>query len=332
MLLRYPIRKYELLREKDPGSIQIGFSGDEAVIATNNDASECKKCAVNLGYWDDKYISYFVKNCERKAPEINRGYYARVKGVELFIDKFLKKSGCKSQIINLGCGFDTLYWRLKDVNQKIHNFIEIDFPTVTSRKCYAIKRNKVLLEKIHDGEIKLSTTDLHASNYHLIGLDLRNITDIENKLNQAEVNYELPTLFIAECVLVYIDLQHSQKMLNLFASRFKSALFINYEQVNMNDRFGNVMLSNLASRGCCLDGVSACANIETHQQRFLDAGWLGCHSWDMVKIYNMLSSAERERIEHIEMLDEGELLTQLFQHYCISVAWNGQLFASEEFL
>lgn len=77
----------------------------------------------------------------------------------------------------------------------------------------------------------MSTTDLHASNYHLIGLDLRNITDIENKLNQAEVNYELPTLFIAECVLVYIDLQHSQKMLNLFASRFKSALFINYEQV-----------------------------------------------------------------------------------------------------
>lgn len=68
------------------------YTGDEAVIATNNDASECKKCAVNLGYWDDKYISYFVKNCERKAPEINRGYYARVKGVELFIDKFLKVS------------------------------------------------------------------------------------------------------------------------------------------------------------------------------------------------------------------------------------------------
>lgn len=66
--------------------------------------------------------------------------------------------------------------------------------------------------------------------------------------------------------------------------------------------------------------------------RFLDAGWVGCHSWDMVKIYKMLPAAERERIEHLEMLDEGELLVQLFQHYCISVAWNGELFTNEDFI
>lgn len=31
----------------------------------------------------------------------------------------------------------------------ITNFVEMDFPTVTSRKCYFIKRNKKLLEKIY---------------------------------------------------------------------------------------------------------------------------------------------------------------------------------------
>lgn len=65
---------------------------DEAVIATNDDASDCKRCAVRLGYWKDEYIGYFVRNQDRKAPEINRGYFARVKGVEMCVEKFLKVS------------------------------------------------------------------------------------------------------------------------------------------------------------------------------------------------------------------------------------------------
>lgn len=63
---------------------------DEGVQATNDDASECKRSAVQLGYWEDKYISLFVRGSERKAPEINRGYFARIRGVRILIDKFLK--------------------------------------------------------------------------------------------------------------------------------------------------------------------------------------------------------------------------------------------------
>ncbi|CAH2233001.1 jg24651 [Pararge aegeria aegeria] len=121
---------------------------DEAIITTNTEATECKRCAVELGYWKDEYICYFAKRGERKAPEINRGYYARVRAMEMFIHQFLERCGTKCQIINLGCGFDTLYWRLKDTTQAVSNFIELDFPAVTSKKCHIIKRNKQLLEKI----------------------------------------------------------------------------------------------------------------------------------------------------------------------------------------
>lgn len=65
---------------------------DEAIKATNNDATECKRGAVELGYWKDDYICYFVKHVDRKAPEINRGYYARVRAVEIFIHQFLEVS------------------------------------------------------------------------------------------------------------------------------------------------------------------------------------------------------------------------------------------------
>lgn len=71
-------------------NIKSWSAEDEAIIATNTDATECKRCAVELGYWKDEYISYFVKRAERKAPEINRGYYARVKGMEMFIHQFLE--------------------------------------------------------------------------------------------------------------------------------------------------------------------------------------------------------------------------------------------------
>lgn len=55
-------------------------------------------------------------------------------------------AGEKCQIISFGAGYDTLYWRLKEQHYKFDNFTEIDFPTVTARKCYAIKRSKVLLD------------------------------------------------------------------------------------------------------------------------------------------------------------------------------------------
>lgn len=64
--------------------------------------------------------------------------------------------------------------------------------------------------------------------------------------------------------------------------------------------------------------------------RFVSNGWLGARAWDMNQIYDSLPVQERQRIEKIEMLDEGELLVQLFQHYCISLAWTGELFQDIE--
>ncbi|XP_017794367.1 PREDICTED: leucine carboxyl methyltransferase 1 [Habropoda laboriosa] len=304
------------------------MADDEAIQATNDDASECKRYAVQLGYWSDPFINFFVKQTGRKAPEINRGYYARVKGIEVFIDKFIKLSGGKGQVINLGAGFDTLYWRLKEAGKCPANFIELDFPSITARKCYHIKKHKQLIDMLNteDGEIRFSTTDLHAANYHLVGIDLRHISELTNKLTQAEVNFNLPTMFLTECVLVYVDTSAASALLKWLAGKFPNSIFVNYEQVNMKDKFGQVMLSNLRSRGCLLAGVEDCESLETQQRRFTINNWEGSNAWTMVEVYDSLPQDDRRRIEHIEMLDERELLVQLLQHYCISVAWNGQTF------
>lgn len=58
-------------------------------------------------------------------------------------------SGGKGQIINLGAGFDTLYWRLREAGNTPANFIELDFPSITARKCYHIKKHKQLIDMLN---------------------------------------------------------------------------------------------------------------------------------------------------------------------------------------
>ena len=141
--------------------------GDEAVQSTNDDATLCKQSAVRLGYWRDQFIGELVRQQgrERRAPEIHLGYYARVAGVRALIDKFLEACDTAVQIISLGAGFDTLFWRLVEEGRPVNNFIEVDFPGVTARKCLLIKRSKDLMDLVagEEADIRLSRTDLHST-------------------------------------------------------------------------------------------------------------------------------------------------------------------------
>lgn len=47
------------------------------------------------------------------------GYYARVRGVNHFLDAFIRKTECDCQVVNLGAGLDTTFWRLKVHNKAV---------------------------------------------------------------------------------------------------------------------------------------------------------------------------------------------------------------------
>ncbi|XP_044081168.1 leucine carboxyl methyltransferase 1-like isoform X2 [Neovison vison] len=70
--------------------------------------------AVSLSYWHDPSIQHCIRlSKEKKASRINRGYFARVYGVSQLIRAFLQKTECHCQILNLGTGMETTFWRLK---------------------------------------------------------------------------------------------------------------------------------------------------------------------------------------------------------------------------
>lgn len=73
--------------------------------------------------------------------------------------------------------------------------------------------------------------DLHTPTYHLLGADLRQHNELWSKLEAAELDYNAPTIILAECVLVYLDAMPCYKLLNSIAQRFSNCAFINYEQV-----------------------------------------------------------------------------------------------------
>ncbi|XP_069341999.1 leucine carboxyl methyltransferase 1 isoform X4 [Eulemur rufifrons] len=254
-------------------SASTSDADDEGVRGTCEDASLCKRFAVSIGYWHDPYIQHFVRlTKERKAPEINRGYFARVYGVNQLMKAFLRKTECHCQILNLGAGMDTTFWRLKDEDLLPTKYFEVDFPMIVSRKLHNIK---------------------------------------------------LPTLLIAECVLVYMTPEQSANLLKWAANSFETAMLINYEQVNMGDRFGQIMIENLRRRQCDLAGVETCKSLESQKERLLSTGWETASAVDMMELYSRLPRAEVTRIESLEFLDEMELLEQLMQHYCLCWATKG---------
>jgi len=308
----------------------MSSTNDEAVRGTNTSATECKACAVKLGYYDDPFIHHFVSaKGERRQPEINRGNFIRVRLVRQLVEKFIAACHSKQlqyQIVNFGCGSDTLFWRLRDAGHSISAFVETDFPDITAKKAFVVNKTPALKKLAVGTQESLTVAnkgvDIHGSNYHLVGGDLRKFDELQTKLvNDCRLDFNLPTLVLTECVLVYLPPEKTSDLLSWVASKFRTSFCVNYEQVNLHTRFAQVMIENLRHHNCDLLGKDACLSLETQKRRFVDCGFSGASAVNVYDAYLDLPHADRDRIERIEFLDEFEIMKQLLEHYCVAWAW-----------
>ncbi|KAG0090110.1 hypothetical protein BGZ93_008240 [Podila epicladia] len=308
---------------------------DDVIKGTDDDAIISKLSAVNLAYLDDPFVKYFVKRPSRRPPLINRGSYLRTRTLDLITEQFIKneiKSASSSavisstpirkQIVSLGCGSDTRYFKLKAKGLSAHKYFEIDFQESSAKKAATIKKNKAFTDVIGDPDLKvgLGGTELYSKDYCLLSGDLREFEDtILPKLKAHGFDTSLPTLFLSECVLIYIEPKDSDAIVDWVGSNMAASLFVVYEQINPTDAFGAMMLRNLKARNIELPGIHAYPSLKSQKERFMSRGWTLAQAVDMNALHDTLPETELKRISSLEIFDEVEEWQLLANHYC--VAW-----------
>jgi [phosphatase 2A protein]-leucine-carboxy methyltransferase len=305
--------------------------------------------AVSLGYLDDPFAEFFVQGeVPKRYPIINRGTYIRTTAIDELVNHFLSTDvDVTKQIISLGAGSDTRYFRLvaRDPSLKLV-YHELDFASNTKAKVAAIKRSPELLKAIHahlqahsDEELQIAadSTSLQSPTYNIHALDLRTLatSDAEALPKLPNLSPTTPTLLLSECCLIYLPPTAADAVLTAFTAHLihpsTPCSTIIYEPIRPKDAFGRVMISNLAQRGIVLQTLQKYSSLHAQKLRLKIAGLgTGQQAADVDFLLNRwVDDEERARVGRCEMLDELEEWVLLAQHYCVAWGWRdgeGDLF------
>ncbi|XP_068281023.1 tRNA wybutosine-synthesizing protein 4 isoform X2 [Nyctibius grandis] len=289
----------------------MGRGRPAAVQGTGGSSAVSKCSAAARGYIQDRFLRLLVGRRRRRAPLVHRGYYIRARAVDHCVQDFLLKthSHPRTQILSLGAGFDSLYFRLKDVGLLRHTVVyEVDFPNVARQKAALIKRVKELSALVGDvGGEELGVITFSGEDYKLLGVDLSELPELERALEEAGLDNEVPTLFIAEVVLTYMENSRSDALIQWAAERFPQACFLLYEQMHPEDPFGRVMQQHFLQLNSALHSLAQYPDCEAQQRRFLEKGWTECSVMDMNEFFACHTPEdEQQRVQALEPFDEYE--------------------------
>ncbi|KAG8893020.1 carboxy methyl transferase for protein phosphatase 2A [Tulasnella sp. 403] len=298
---------------------------DAAIRTTDDDAAHARLSATRKGYFNDPYIQLLVPRAQLvplRSPLINIGTFIRSEAIDILLSKWVdaSKDFRTVQIVSLGAGSDTRFWRLMDglpVKDSIAKYVEVDFPEITTRKAMAIRKHAALSRHLGTGvTVERGGTTLSSECFHLLPSDLR---DEPSKIFEpllTILSVSKPTLLLAECVFPYMESSASSNILEWFSSNFKILGAIVYEMFGLDDSFGKVMRENLKTRNISIPGVEP--TMDSMQQRFLRSGLTQVHALSLRQIRSALqTSGLLERVSTAESLDEVEELELVLEHYAI---------------
>ncbi|KAL8900356.1 MAG: hypothetical protein Q9207_005742 [Kuettlingeria erythrocarpa] len=307
---------------------------DRIIQQTDQDASVSRLSAVEVGYLDDPFAKFFVPGSgQRRFPIINRGTYVRTTAIDNLVKLFLSSpSSLPKQIISLGAGSDTRFFRLRSQKPPYPPFLyhELDFPSNTAQKISTITRHPGLRSLV-SGEITISEdlASLSSPCYTIIPFDLRILfTASASTIPPAisHIDTSLPTLLISECCLIYLTPTDADCTISFFAQRLfpptTPLALILYEPINPHTPFGQVMVSNLAARGIVLQTLKKYGTLEAQKERLRVYGFTeGQRVQTVDELWEEVSGREKERVAGLEMVDEVEEWRLLAGHYCVGWGW-----------
>ncbi|ORY13251.1 S-adenosyl-L-methionine-dependent methyltransferase [Clohesyomyces aquaticus] len=312
---------------------------DQAVQKTDDDAASFRLSSVELGYLDDPYAKYLAAQSRpRRPPLINRGTYVRTTAIDLLIHKFLSTSPEQpKQIVSLGAGTDTRYFRLRDAHPNAQLvYHELDFPANTMTKLAALQKHPQLHSKVSPQpppnplSLTPGATSFHSPTYNLHAVDLRSLATTSKATPPPplpNLDPSLPTLIFSEMCLVYLQPSIASAVISAFLTTYITAptpiSLILYEPILPHDAFGRMMTSNLAHRNISLPTLMEYPTLSDQRKRLRSYGFCDVsRAADTEFIWReWVAEEEKERIAALEMLDEQEELNMLLRHYCVAWGW-----------
>ncbi|KAI8938826.1 hypothetical protein NX059_004688 [Plenodomus lindquistii] len=303
---------------------------DNAVKGTDQDAAGSRVSCVELGYLEDPYAKLFAtQQTVRRLPLLNRGTYVRTSAIDRLVAKFLETDPSSTkQIISLGAGTDTRFFRLLDLYPQTRLvYHEIDFQTNTVSKIAAIRKHRLLHEKLE--HMPNAEDTYHSKTYNIHALDLRSLAAISEDAAPQLPNLDstIPTLILSEMCLIYLQPQVVQSIIGSLLAHYLQPTtptsLILYEPILPQDAFGRTMISNLQTRNIHLPTLTAYPELGDQRARLQGYGFkAGAKATDTSFIWrNWVNEEEKERVGGLEFLDELEELELLLRHYCVAWGW-----------
>jgi O-methyltransferase involved in polyketide biosynthesis len=286
---------------------------------TNKESLLSKKSACVKGYFQDEFIDYFCKEFEKKEVILNRGYWIRRDFFQRVSEEFVRrKRDC--QIVSLGSGLDTLgFHLLKTFPGSSFKFFEVDQIDTIHRKTSVIRKTKKILQLIGDSEESSESIPVNTKNYQLSSFDLES-REIQSHFQKIGIDFYKPTLFIVECVLVYLTPATVESTINQIQSLFKNLQIADYEIFNFETPFAEVLKRNFRQQNIDILGERVFLNKNTidklYKENHLEVELLSVREY----YDSCISTKEKERVNKLEWLDEYEEFNLICGQYFFSLS------------
>eukprot|EP00215_Chloropicon_roscoffensis_P005544 CAMPEP_0197502766 /NCGR_PEP_ID=MMETSP1312-20131121/1997_1 /TAXON_ID=464262 /ORGANISM="Genus nov. species nov., Strain RCC2335" /LENGTH=783 /DNA_ID=CAMNT_0043049207 /DNA_START=71 /DNA_END=2422 /DNA_ORIENTATION=- len=241
-----------------------------------------------------------------------------------------------------GCGFDTTVFQMistRELEAKDVTFCEVDYPALVRKKAEIIAGDCELADALErggfstrvecgadgDGGAKRRPATPHRRDHVLLGQDLSRVGELgEALIRRCCLDPSLPTIFLSECVLNYVDPAASARLLRWIPSNFDKAVLLLCDYLRPADGFGTTMMRTLGQRGSPLLSVHQFPTCEEIEKRYAEYGWVYCASLTMADAYYLHLGGQRVcDVESKELFDEHEDWHAMCSHYTFTWAASG---------
>ncbi|KAL2264430.1 hypothetical protein VTK26DRAFT_3317 [Humicola hyalothermophila] len=316
-----------------PGKSAQAKAQDDQVMATNNSSIVSKRSVEKLYYpHEPHFFRYFVPKFQRRAPLINRGYWLRLRVIDVLVRDFLRgarERGRTAVVVNLGCGSDVLPWQCLTrypEESKSARFVDVDFPDLIERKRKTVLGTPELVGAftgLRDAGELVKPVVFRSDQYAQIGCDLSDLRTLRQGLEAVLGDFtQCEFIFIAEVSITYMETEGADEVIR-WASTVGDAEFVLLEQIlpdGEDHPFASTMLSHFHKLNTPLKSVSTYPTIGDQYSRFRSRGWETVHVWTLWQAWadgTFLSASERHKLDEVEPFDEWEEFALFASHYCL---------------